>query len=409
MALSGKKILLGITGGIAAYKCCELIRAFVKLNADVKVVLTSSAKEFITETTLRTLSKNPVYVEQFDVVDWKPEHINLADSADIFVIAPATANTIGKIANGICDNLLTSLVAAFSKKIVVAPAMNCNMWTNQFVQKNVQSLESAGYEIIQPTDGDLACGYSGNGRMAEVSEIVDVIKFNLIGNKRLKGKKIIVTAGGTKEELDPVRYIGNYSSGKMGIAIADAAYSLGAEVVLISSVKVKKPYRVEMVKSAFDMLEALKQDFQSSDALIMAAAVADYRPKYRADNKIKKTSGDEYTVELVKNPDILKEISGMKRENQLLIGFSAETDNVIENATKKIHSKNIDFIVANDVSKTDIGFNSDYNKITIIDKLGNSFESQKLSKSEIAKIILERTLYGQNISNNQQTGEYCPT
>ncbi|MDD3149303.1 MAG: bifunctional phosphopantothenoylcysteine decarboxylase/phosphopantothenate--cysteine ligase CoaBC, partial [Candidatus Gastranaerophilales bacterium] len=211
MELSGKNILIGITGGIAAYKICELVRMFIKSNANVKVVITEHAKEFVTVTTLQTLSKKPVYSEQFSIEDWKPEHVNLADSSDLFIIAPASANTIGKIANGICDNLLTSLVCAYKKPLILAPAMNCNMWENNFVQKNVDSLKNNGAIIIEPENGELACGYEGTGRMASIDKIFEVATAVLEEKKTLKGKKILITAGGTKEEIDPVRYIGNYS------------------------------------------------------------------------------------------------------------------------------------------------------------------------------------------------------
>lgn len=390
MPLSGKKILVGITGGIAAYKTCELIRALVKLNAEVKAVLTPSAKAFVTETTLMTLTKNPVYVEQFQVEDWKPEHISLADSSDLFVIAPASANTIGKMANGVCDNLLTSLVMAFKKPIILAPAMNCNMWDNPAVQKNLQTLLGNGINIIEPESGFLACGYEGKGRMAEPATIVKKV-IEILGEKQfLNNKKIVVTAGGTKEEIDPVRYLGNYSSGKMGIALADAAFQYGAKVVLISSVKTNKPYEVIPVKSAQDMLEATMEQFNTADSLIMAAAVADYRPQARAENKIKKENTETLVIELVKNPDILLEVSKIKKPEQLVVGFCAESEDLIENARKKIEKKNLDFIVANDISNAEIGFNSENNAVTIIDKHANQQNIAKMPKTELAKVILKR-------------------
>lgn len=397
--LQGKKVLLGITGGIAAYKCCELVRFLIKSGAEVKVVLTPSAKEFVTETTLRTLSKNPVYTEQFDVADWKPEHISLADSADVFVIAPATANTIGKIANGICDNLLTSLVAAFKGPIVFAPAMNCNMWSSTFVQKNVNALANAGCIIIPPEEGDLACGYSGAGRMAEVATIADTVSDVLSENKFLKGRRVLVTAGGTREEIDPVRYIGNYSSGKMGIAVADVAHRYGAEVTLVTTVNVEKPYKVVMVNSAMDMRDEVLALFKESDALVMTAAVADYRPKHRNDLKIKKTNSDSLIIELEKNPDILSEAASVKSAGQTVIGFCAESNNVIEYAKDKISRKGLDYIVANDISCANIGFNSDYNRVAVVDRDGNVHETEILPKSKIAEIILKRTLNGNTVES----------
>ncbi|OGI21821.1 MAG: hypothetical protein A2287_03885 [Candidatus Melainabacteria bacterium RIFOXYA12_FULL_32_12] len=390
MKLANKKILVGITGGIAAYKTCELIRQLIKSGAQVRAVVTPAAKEFVTETTLRTLTKNQVYCEQFQVENWQPEHVNLADSSDLFIIAPASANTIGKIANGICDNLLTSLSTAFRKPVILAPAMNCNMWENQFVQKNITILEKAGFYIVPPEKGDLACGYQGIGRMADIQKIIDKAIEVIEQESFLKGKKIVITAGGTKENIDPVRYIGNYSSGKMGIAIADAAHQFGAEVSLISTVKIEKPYKVVHVKSALDMLKATKEEFSNSDALIMAAAVADYRPESTANQKIKKSASETLTINLVKNPDILKEISTIKKSNQLIMGFCAESENLIANAQKKIYEKNLDFIVANDISNPEIGFESDYNAVTLIDKSGNQQEIPKTTKRDLAKILLNK-------------------
>lgn len=389
MTLSGKKIIIGITGGIAAYKTCDLIRKLIKLNADVRAVITPAAKKFVTETTLRTLTRNSVYCEQFDVPEWKPEHISLADSADLFLIVPASANTIGKMANGICDNLLTSLIAAFNKPVILAPAMNCNMWENSFVQENIVKLEKAGFYIIPPESGELACGYEGMGRLADIDKIVDkVIEICNEGNF-LQGKKIIITAGGTKEPIDPVRYIGNRSSGKMGIALADAAYSFGADVTLVSTIKVDKPYKVINLSTAMEMLETVKNEFSQVDALIMAAAVADFRVNSTSDHKIKKGEKENITLELVKNPDILKEISKIKRDNQVLVGFCAESRDLIKNAKIKIENKNLDFIVANDISDKEIGFNSDYNAVTIIDKSKNEVKIDKMPKKELAKFILK--------------------
>lgn len=390
MVLANKKILVGITGGIAAYKTCELIRLLVKAGAEVKAVITPAAREFVTETTLRTLTRNQVYCEQFQVENWQPEHVSLADSSDLFIIAPASANTIGKIANGICDNLLTSLIVAFKKPVIIAPAMNCNMWENQFVQKNVVTLENAGFYIVPPEKGDLACGYQGIGRMADVQQMFDKAVEVLGQGRFLAGKKIVITAGGTKENIDPVRYVGNYSSGKMGIAMADAAHQFGAEVNLVSTVKVEKPYKVISVKSALDMLEAVKQEFSNSDAIIMAAAVADYRPENIAEQKIKKGNSETLTINLVKNPDILREVSTIKKPGQLVVGFCAESENLISNAQKKMQEKNLDFIVANDISNPEIGFESDYNAVTLIDKSGNQQEIARTTKKDLARILLNR-------------------
>ena len=387
--LKNKKILIGITGGIAAYKVCSLIRKLKKLNADVKIILTQNAKNFVTETTLITLSQNPVYNNEFSSKDWRPEHISLSE-ADLFVIAPASANTIGKIANGICDNLLTSTVAAFKNHIIIAPAMNCNMWNNPIIQKNIAILKSQkNITIINPSSGYLACGYEGNGRMAEPDEIINTIITILTDKKFLNGKKIIVTAGGTKEPIDPVRFIGNHSSGKMGMAIADVAYRHGADVTLIATFDIKKPYKTIIATSTQDMLTEVEKSFINADALIMSAAPADFRIDKISKQKIKKENTDEITLKLIKNPDILKEISNIKKSNQLVIGFCAESENLIENAKKKINLKNLDFIIANDISSKEIGFNSDLNEVQIIDKKNNIKFLPKNTKINIAEKILK--------------------
>lgn len=397
MILQYKNILIGITGGIAAYKICDLIRLLKKQGANVKVVMTPAAQEFVTETTLATLTQNPVYIDQFDVLDWRPEHISLADSSDLFIIAPASANTIGKLANGICDNLLTSLAIAFKKPIIIAPAMNSNMWDNQFVQKNLAKLERANFKIIEPETGFLACGYEGKGRMAHVQTIFEEVVDTIGDEPFLQDQHIIVTAGGTREDIDPVRYIGNYSSGKMGIAIADSAHQYGANVTLVSTVKVHKPYDVCYVKSAEEMLEVTKHEFERADALIMAAAVADYRIKQPSEQKIKKGNNDSLTLELVKNPDILKEISNLKTEHQTVIGFCAESENLIDNAIEKLKAKKLDYIIANDITKSDIGFDSDYNEVTVIDSAGKKELIIKATKQEVAQQILKKVFHGEGL------------
>lgn len=388
--LNGKTILIGITGGIAAYKVCELIRMFVKNGANVKVVATENALNFVTKLTLQTLSQNSVAIEQFDIEEYKPEHISLADEADIFVIAPTSANTISKLAIGICDNLLTSIACAFKKPVLLAPAMNCNMWENPIVQKNISKLDELGYYIYPPEEGFLACGYNGSGRLCSIEKIYEKTIEILETKKKLLNKKIVITAGGTKEKIDTVRFISNYSSGKMGIALADEAYNQGAEVTLISTIDVKKPYKVKLVQSALEMKTAVEEEFNNADYLIMAAAVADYRAKETADFKMKKTSEDEISIDLVKNPDILKEISSKKKANQLVIGFCAESENVLEYAKEKIQKKGCDFLIANDISRSDIGFSSDYNEVYIIDKDLNIEKIEKAPKTQIAKKILEK-------------------
>ena len=386
--LSGKTILLGITGGIAAYKMCELIRMYKRANANVLVVCTPNALNFVTKLTLQNLSQNDVAVEEFDVKDFKPEHISYADSADIMVIAPATANTISKIATGVCDNLLTSIACAFTKPVIIAPAMNCNMWENPVLQENLYKLH---YEILEPESGFLACGYEGKGRLCSLDKIFDKT-VELLNYKPLKGKKIVITSGGTIEDIDPVRYISNYSSGKMGLALADTAKNLGADVTLITTKDIQRRYNVIKVKSAIDMKSAVENEIESADCVIMAAAVADYRVKEVASQKMKKTSEDEITLTLVKNPDILKEISSIKK-SQIVVGFCAESENLIENAKEKISKKGCDFLIANDISRKDIGFSSDYNEVTILDKNGNMTKIERADKATVARKIFE-AIYG---------------
>ena len=386
--LSGKTILLGITGGIASYKICELIRMYKRANADVHVVCTPNALNFVTKLTLQTLSKNNVAVEEFDIKNYNPEHISFADKADIMVIAPATANTISKIATGVADNLLTSIVCAFTKPVIIAPAMNCNMWENPIIQENLRKLS---YTILEPESGYLACGYLGKGRLCKIEKIFDKT-VELLNYKPLSGKKIVITSGGTIEDIDPVRYISNYSSGKMGVALADAAKNLGADVTLITTKDVSKKYNIVKVKSALDMKSAVEKEFCNADCVIMAAAVADYRVKETAPQKMKKTDDDEINLTLVKNPDILKEISANK-EKQIVVGFCAESENLIEHAKEKIAKKGCDYLIANDISRKDIGFSSDYNEVTILDKNGGMKKLERADKMTIAYKIFEE-IYG---------------
>ncbi|CDE89743.1 phosphopantothenoylcysteine decarboxylase/phosphopantothenate/cysteine ligase [Clostridium sp. CAG:729] len=387
--LTGKTVLVGITGGIAAYKICELIRMYKRANANVRVVCTQNALNFVTKLTLQNLSQNEVGVEEFTVDDFKPEHISFADEADIMVIAPATANTISKIAAGVCDNLLTSIACAFRKPVILAPAMNCNMWDNPLIQDNLNKLH---YTILEPESGYLACGYEGKGRLCSLDKIFDKT-VEILNYKKLDGKKIVITSGGTIEDIDPVRYISNYSSGKMGLALADAAQNLGADVTLITTKEVERKYNVIKVKSATDMKSAVEKEFSDADCVIMAAAVADYRVKEKSEQKMKKTSdNDELTLTLVKNPDILKEIS-LAKKNQKIVGFCAESENLIENAKAKIANKGCDYLIANDISRKDIGFSSDYNEVTILNKTGSMKKIEKADKTTIAYKIFEE-IYG---------------
>lgn len=384
--LENKTILIGITGGIAAYKICNLIRLFKKAKANVKVVVTQNAFNFVTKTTLQTLSGGEVYSDNSEINDYRPEHIALTDS-DIFVIAPATANTISKIANGICDNLLLSTACAFDKPILIVPAMNTGMWENPFVQDNVLKLKKHGYNIIEPNDGFLACGTNGKGRMAEIEDIFDKTEEILSGKEVLKGKKILITAGGTREKIDPVRYITNCSSGKMGIALADCAYDMGAEVTLVSTFSVNKPYINIVAETASDMEKTVKSEICKQDCLIMAAAVSDYRVKDYSEQKIKKS--ETLNLELVKNPDILQEISALNT-NVKIVGFCAESENLIDNAKEKIAKKGCDYLVANDISRQDIGFSADENEVYILNKSLEITHIEKNSKYNIAKSILEK-------------------
>ena len=387
--LENKTILVGITGGIAAYKICSLIRMYKKARANVRVILSPSALNFVTKLTLQTLSNNEVYVENFEIEEYKPGHISLCDEADIFVIAPATANTISKIANGICDNLLLSTACAFKKPFLLAPAMNTGMWENDFVQENIKKLKSKGYHILEPESGFLACGTNGRGRMVEVEDIFEKTVDILAQKQVLKNKKILITAGGTKEKIDPVRYITNCSSGKMGIALADSAFGMGADVTLVSTFKVNKPYKNIVTESAQEMEKAVKSNLQEQDCVIMAAAVADYRIKEYSEQKIKKGAEDNLTLELTKNPDILKEISAMNSKAKI-VGFCAESENLLENAKEKIQKKGCDFLVANDISRKDIGFSSDMNEVYILDKNLKISHIERETKFNVAKQILEK-------------------
>lgn len=387
--LENKNILIGITGGIAAYKICSLIRLYKKAGANVRVVVTPSALNFVTKLTLQTLSNNEVYVENFQIDEFKPEHISLCDESDIFVIAPATANTISKIANGICDNLLLSTACAFTKPILLAPAMNTGMWNNNFVQENITKLHNNGYHILNPETGFLACGTNGTGRMVEVEDIFEKTSQILSKKQILKGKKILITAGGTKEKIDPVRYISNCSSGKMGIALADCAYDMGAEVTLVSTFGAEKPYKNVVTESAQEMGNAVISELFEQDCVIMAAAVADYRIKNYSEQKIKKCADDNITLELTKNPDILKEISAIDCKAKI-VGFCAESENLLKNAKIKIQNKGCDYLVANDISRKDIGFSSDMNEVYILDKNLKISHIERDTKLNIAKQILEK-------------------
>jgi len=390
--LQGKHILLGITGGISAYKICTLIRNFKKAGADVQVIATPNALNFVTKLTLQNLSQNEVFVEEFNVKNWKPEHISLSDWADIMLIAPATANTISKIAQGIADNLLTSVACAFSKKIILAPAMNVNMWNNEALQQNLKILQKRGVEYLPPESGFLACGYTGKGRLCSLDKIYNAVDEALNYSQMYKGKKVVITAGGTIEEIDPVRYISNYSSGKMGLALAKSAHDMGAEVVFITTKDFDVPFKKVLVKSALDMQNAVNEEFDSADYIIMAAAVADYKVKEHSEQKMKKGEHDSITLELVKNPDILAELCKRRsasHNSTIIVGFCAESENLMKNAKEKIEKKGCDYLVANDISRSDIGFNCDENEVTILENNGAIKKISKAPKNIIARKILE--------------------
>lgn len=382
-----KNILIGITSSIAAYKIPELIRMFKKANYDVKVVMTPEAKNFVTPLTLETLSSNRVYEQQFCPRD-NTQHISLCSWADAFIIAPLSANTLSKIANGICDNLLSSVFCAYlgeKKPIILAPAMNCGMLENPFVQKNLETLKNAGCKILGPEYGFLACGTENKGRLCELKKIFEAIECK----KPLKGKKIIITSGGTREAIDPVRFISNASSGKMGRALADCAHELGARVVLISTQELQKPYKVVIAQDTISMLNATRKEFieNNADYLIMAAAVSDYRVKNYSNTKIsKEQAGENLTIELVKNPDILKTMCEEKSQSQKAIGFCLSSENAVKNAKKKIKDKGCDIIIANEV-KTALGTNE--SEVWIIDDSLNVKKIEKTSKINIARAILE--------------------
>lgn len=388
--LENKTILLGVTGGIAAYKTPNLIRLLKKKGANVIVVATSNALNFVTKLTLQTVSNNKVYVDEFDIKDFDVEHISLAKKADILLIAPLSANTLGKIANGIADNLLTSLVLAFDKPVVLCPAMNTNMWQNAIVQDNLTKLKNINFKIIEPVSGLLACGDVGIGKMKDESDIVDnVISTLNYNNKFLNGKNILITAGGTSEPIDCVRFITNKSSGKMGLALAKQASYLGACVHLISTFEVSNPqFQVTQVQTALQMKNAVFENYKNADIVIMAAAVSDFRCQNPSEQKIKKTDS-VLTLNLVKNPDILAQIAKEKLDKQIVIGFCAESQNLIDNAKEKIKAKNCDFIVANDISNKNIGFNSNNNEVFIVDKKLNVQKIELNTKDKIAYEILK--------------------
>lgn len=392
--LKGRTIILGVTGGIAAYKAVDLVSKLTKQNANVEVIMTDAAIEFINPLTFQTMSNNPVHTSMFNKIDrFDVEHIALAKKADMILVAPATANTIGKIAHGLADNLLTTVIMASHAKIVFASAMNTEMYNNPIHQENMNKLQELGYEFIQPGVGLLACGDYGAGKMAEPVDIVEYVIDSFV-EKDLLGKKILITAGPTMEPLDPVRYITNHSSGKMGFLLGKEAISRGAEVVLISGPTcLETPKDVELVKvnTTREMFEEVGKYFDNCDVLIKAAAPADFRPEYSIPTKIKKKDGekDELNIKFVRNPDIAS-YYGNKKTKQIVVGFAAETNNLVEYAKGKLINKNLDFIVANDITVKGAGFKSDTNIVTIIDNKDDLKSFPMMSKRNLAKIILDK-------------------
>ena len=394
--LSNTTIIVGVTGGIAAYKACDVVSKLKKLNANIHVIMTESACEFVQPMTFQTLSNNFVINDMFkEPKTWEVEHIELAKRADAFLIVPATANFIGKLAAGIADDMLTTTVMATRAPVIIAPAMNTNMYTNRIVQANIGALQDLGYKFIEPASGRLACGDIGAGKLADVDDIVAyVVDFfeKEAQVKDLVGRRIMISAGPTIEAIDPVRYITNRSSGKMGYAIAKRAVARGAQVTLVSGktdLDVPKGLvKYINIESADDLYENLVREFEANDVVIQSAAVADYKPKSYSDKKIKKKDSD-LSIELCRNKDVAQELGKIKGD-KVLVGFAAETNDVLENATKKIKKKNLDFIVANDLTMQGAGFSTETNIVKIIGADGRINEYPKLLKSEVGDIILDK-------------------
>jgi phosphopantothenoylcysteine decarboxylase/phosphopantothenate--cysteine ligase len=390
-ALRGKRIVLGVSGGIAAYKTPELVRALVKRGAHVDVVMSANASRFVAPLALQAVSRSPVLEDVFDRRGRaEVKHIALADEADLAILAPATANVLAKLAAGMADDLLTTVVLATRAPILVAPAMNVHMWENASCQENIQKLRSRGFHFIDPESGELACGYEGKGRLAEVSAIVEEIRA-ILSPRDFSGETVLITAGPTEESIDPVRFITNRSSGKMGFALAHAALRRGAEVILISGpTALPPPPRVKFisVRSTAQMREAVLTNLENASILMMAAAVSDYRPRQPSARKIKKSEA-EMVLTLERNPDILAE-AGKQKGHRILVGFAAETENLLRNAGGKLKEKNLDLIVANDVTLPGAGFEVDTNIVKILDRSRKVEELPLMTKEELADRILDR-------------------
>lgn len=392
--LKNKTVVIGVSGGIAVYKACDIVSRLKKLNANVHVIMTNNATEFVTPLTFQSLSQNYVVNDMFEEPKtWDVEHISLAKKADVFLIAPATANVIGKIANGICDDMLTTTVMATTGKVLIAPAMNTNMYRNPILQRNITILKELGYNFVNPESGRLACGDVGEGKLAQPEVIVnEVVNLLIDKEKDLQGQKIMITAGPTVESIDPVRYLTNRSTGKMGYAIAKQAANRGAEVTLVSGpTNIAPPSNIKKlikIESAKEMYNAIIENFDDNQVIIKSAAVADYKPKTYSDKKIKKND-DDLVIKLDRNKDIAYELGKIKKD-KILVGFAAETNDIIENAKGKIQKKNFDFIVANDLTEEGAGFGTDTNIVKIIDKEGNINKYPQMKKDEVANVILDK-------------------
>ncbi|WAA11246.1 bifunctional phosphopantothenoylcysteine decarboxylase/phosphopantothenate--cysteine ligase CoaBC [Fervidibacillus albus] len=389
-----KKILLCVTGGIAVYKSVALTSKLVQSGFQVKVIMSENATKFVTPLSFQAISRNEVYTDTFDEKDpSKIAHIDLADWPDLILIAPATANIIGKLANGIADDFISTSLLAATKPVMIAPSMNVHMYEHPVVQKNMETLKQYGYRFIEPNEGYLACGYVGKGRMEEPEKIVNIVTeyFQRQKERCLEGKKVLITAGPTREKLDPVRYISNFSSGKMGYSLAEAAASLGADVTLISGpVHLHTPVNVRMiqVESAAEMLDETLKHFDNVDIAIMTAAVADYRPIDVASKKLKKKDAN-LSIQLERTEDILYEL-GKRKKHQYLVGFAAETDQLEENAKKKLYKKNADCIIANDVLEPGAGFGTDTNVVTLFKRSGEKIPFPKMEKTDLSYRIFEQ-------------------
>jgi phosphopantothenoylcysteine decarboxylase / phosphopantothenate---cysteine ligase len=408
--LANKKILICVTGGIAVYKAVALVSKLSQAGADVKVVMTKSAMEFVTPLTFQAMSRNDVFFDTFDEKDSRViAHIDLADWADLVIVAPATANVIGKVANGISDDMVSTVLLATTAEVWFAPAMNVNMYEKPAVIRNIETLAKDGYRFIEPSEGFLACGYVGKGRLEEPEKIVELVQENFLRenspenflrenspknflseNLPLSGKKVVITAGPTRERIDPVRYVSNFSSGKMGYAMAEAAAKLGAQTILVSGpVSLNPPNGVEVIRveSAAEMFEAVTRNYDDAAIVVKAAAVADYRPAEIHPQKIKK-SDSESVINLERTTDILKTL-GERKKHQILVGFAAETENVIENGMSKLERKNLDFIIVNDVTDPDGGFGNETNVVTLLSKNGTNQSYPAMPKKDLATLLLK--------------------